>query len=175
MIAVTTRNRMTLPGGGQAVEAGLVLLVDDRGDHVAREAGAARVIAQMRSNERSPPMSDRMMTVAVAGRTSGSVMLRKIFQRAGAVDPGGLEVLLRDRDDAGDEDERRDADALPDVDERRPRRAPGSGRSASSGPWMPNDASVLLMRPSNGSISTLKVMPMPIVDTRTGKKIDARR
>ncbi len=40
---------------------------------------------------------------------------------------------------------------------------------------MPNDASDLLMRPSNGSISTLKVMPTPIVETSTGKNITERR
>jgi hypothetical protein len=40
--------------------------------------GPPRVIAQIRSNDRSPPISDRMMTVAVAGRASGSTMCRKL-------------------------------------------------------------------------------------------------
>ena len=50
-------------GSGQAVEAGLVLLVDHGGDHVAGEPGPALVIAQIRSNDLRPPMSERMITV----------------------------------------------------------------------------------------------------------------
>ena len=42
--------------------------------------GPPRVIAQIRSNERRPPISDRMMTVTVAGRTSGRVMFQKFCQ-----------------------------------------------------------------------------------------------
>jgi hypothetical protein len=38
--------------------------------------GPPRVIAQMRSNERRPPISDRMITVTVAGHASGRVMWR---------------------------------------------------------------------------------------------------
>ena len=42
--------------------------------------GPPRVIAQMRSKERRPPISDRMITVTVAGRTSGRVMYQNICQ-----------------------------------------------------------------------------------------------
>ncbi|MDF2581283.1 MAG: hypothetical protein K0S49_2862 [Microbacterium sp.] len=49
------------------------------------------------------------------------------------------------------------------------------GSVSHAGPWMPIAASDLLMSPSNGSISTLNVMPTPIVDTSTGKKMVARR
>ena len=38
--------------------------------------GPPRVIAQIRSNDRRPPISDRMITVTVAGHASGSVMWR---------------------------------------------------------------------------------------------------
>ena len=41
--------------------------------------GPPRVIAQMSSNDRSPPMSDSSTTVAVAGRTRGRVMCQKFF------------------------------------------------------------------------------------------------
>ena len=64
-------------GGGQAVEAGLVLLVDHRADDVAGNPGPPLVMAQISSNERSPPISDSRITVAVAGMTSGMVMCQK--------------------------------------------------------------------------------------------------
>lgn len=44
---------------------------------------------------------------------------------------------------------------------------PGPARPIVARPW--------LIRPSNGSSSTLKVMPMPIVDTSTGKNTTLRR
>ena len=40
--------------------------------------GPPPVVAQMMSKDRSPPISASRMTVAVAGRSSGSVMPRKI-------------------------------------------------------------------------------------------------
>ena len=43
--------------------------------------GPPLVMAQIRSNDRRPPISDSVITVAVAGRASGSMMLRKIAQR----------------------------------------------------------------------------------------------
>jgi hypothetical protein len=42
--------------------------------------GPPRVIAQIRSNERSPPISDSRMTVTVAGRASGRMIRRKLSQ-----------------------------------------------------------------------------------------------
>jgi hypothetical protein len=42
--------------------------------------GPPRVMAQMRSNERRPPISDRITTVTVAGFSSGSVIAQKICQ-----------------------------------------------------------------------------------------------
>ena len=39
--------------------------------------GPPRVIDQIRSNERRPPMKERMITVDVAGQTSGKVTSRK--------------------------------------------------------------------------------------------------
>ena len=40
---------------------------------------------------------------------------------------------------------------------------------------MPKTARAWLMTPSNGSIKILKVMPMPMVDTSTGKNTTDRR
>jgi hypothetical protein len=55
----------------------------------------------------------------------------EVVPGAGAVDAGGLEVLLRDRHDAGDVDDGRQAHALPDVDQRhRQQRVPRVGQPA---------------------------------------------
>ena len=43
------------------------------------------------------------------------------------------------------------------------------------GPVMPTTARTLLISRRTGSIKILKVMPMPIVDTRTGKNTTERR
>ena len=42
--------------------------------------GPPPVIVQMRSNERSPPMSESRITVNVAGAASGRVTLRNLVQ-----------------------------------------------------------------------------------------------
>ena len=49
------------------------------------------------------------------------------------------------------------------------------GSVSQPGPVMPMAARASLMGPPNGSISTLKRMPTPIVLTSTGKKTVARR
>ena len=59
-------------------------------------------------------MSDSVMTVAVAGRASRRMMLRKMFQRL-ARRPRLLRSTPR-MDEAGDVDDRRQSDALPHVD-----------------------------------------------------------
>ena len=82
-------------GGRQAVEARLVLLVDHRRDDVGGEPRPAPVIAQIRSNERSPPISDSEDDREVAGRASGSMMCRNVASRRRRR-PCGLVVLLRD-------------------------------------------------------------------------------
>src|SRR5919106_4772435 len=49
------------------------------------------------------------------------------------------------------------------------------GSVSQPGPSIPNTASVSLITPPNGSISTWKVIPMPIVLTSTGKNTTERR
>ena len=52
--------------------------------------GPPRVIDQMRSKDLSPPIRLRMMTVTVAGRASGRVMLQNVATARRAVDLGRL-------------------------------------------------------------------------------------
>ena len=79
--------------------------------------GPPRVIVQIRSNVRRPPMNDSRITVNVAFRLSGTMTWRKRTQ-APPSRRDRVDVLLGDRQDARDEDDQGDADALPDVDER---------------------------------------------------------
>ena len=52
-------------------------------------------------------------------RIDGQVMKRNFCQRGGAVDRGGLVVLARDREPAGDQDQRPERQRLPDVHQHR--------------------------------------------------------
>ena len=79
--------------------------------------GPPRVIVQMRSKVRRPPMNESRMTVKVAFRLRGMMTCRKLRPGA-ALEADGVDVLLGDGEDARDEDDERDADALPDVHER---------------------------------------------------------
>ena len=49
-----------------------------------------------------------------------------------------------------------------------------SGSVSHAGPSIPTDSRVVLMRPSDGCISTANVMPTATVLTRTGKKMSER-
>ena len=119
MITATSDEQHDVAGGREAVEAGLVLLVDHRGDDVGGEARAA---AGHRPDQveraQAADEADRMMTVTVAGRTQRQRDVPEVLAAGGAVDRRGLVIVLRDRDDAGDVDDGREADALPDVDQR---------------------------------------------------------
>ncbi len=77
--------------------------------------GTALGHGQIRSNERRPPMSDRMTTVPVAGHDSGSDVAEH-RPRARPSTRAASKVLLRGSRRCRDVDERRDAEALPHVD-----------------------------------------------------------
>ena len=127
----------------------------------------------MRWKDRRPPISDRMITVVVAGSGQRQDDLPEPLPQPRRRRRGRLEVLTRDRDDAGDEDHRGQPHALPDVDQgHRQQRGLGvdePGRAVDADQRQPvvDEARV-------GSMRTWKVRPTPMVLTRTGKKTTER-
>ena len=138
--------------------------------------GPPRVIVQIRSNERSPPMNDSRITVNVAFRLSGRMTCRNR-------DPGRRRRAATASKYSSGID-RMPAmkitiampDALPDVDERDRQQRDVAGRPASPGRRCRPAPSAVLISPVDGCISTAKVMPTATVLTSTGKKtIDAQQ
>ena len=127
-------------GGRQAEEARLVLLVDDRGDDVAAEAGATaghrpdQVEGPQAADERQQDDAERRRPAERQGDVP------ELVPGTAAVHVDGLVVVLGDRQDAGDVDHRRQPDALPDVDEGDRQQRGGRSIRASPGPPSPTHA-----------------------------------
>ena len=136
--------------------------------------GPPRVIAQMRSKDRRPPISDRMITVVIAGLDSGRTMCQNLRN---AEAPSTAEASKYSRG----------IETIPamKITVARPTpfhtstRATDSranlGSTSQAGPSMPIKPSDSLMRPADGSMRTVKVRPTPMVLTSTGKKATERR
>ena len=105
-------------GGRKPVEAGLVLLVDHRGDDVGGEARAApghrpdEVEGAQAADQREDDHRHRRRP------HQRQRDVPEVLPAGGAVDGRGLVVVARDRGDAGHVDDGREPDALPHIDER---------------------------------------------------------
>ena len=127
----------------------------------------------MRSKERRPPISDKMITVVIAGLDSGRTMCQTLRN---AEAPSTAEASKYSRG----------IETIPAMKitvasphpSRRPPAPPKAVRS-----WDPrarpavdaDQLSDLLIMPADGSMRTVKVRPTPIVLTSTGKKTTERR
>ena len=159
---------------GQAVEAGLVLLVDHRRDDVGGETRSA--LGHRPDQVERAQAPDEGQRDDRGGGWPGEWQhdVPEDLPAAGSVDLGCFVVLRGNRDEAGDEDDRGQSDALPYVDQ-------GDGEERKVGVGQPTRVSTpttpaaLLIRPFSGSIKTVKVSPTPIVLTSTGKKTTERR